>query len=154
MTLIFIHPSEALSEGICAACGEAVDDGKAWFAISLESVITRKTSCPPLHRGCAVRVAKSKLSVHAGWQSGYGFDCSPEPAFYLEDPAIPPEFDGRGDCTYEGIRKALGLEWLRLEPSLGPYAERMGQSAARLIPGRPVDFATLDLSRPRREVMV
>jgi hypothetical protein len=148
-----IHPSEAISDNICADCGEFLDGESAYFVISLESVITRQTDCPPLHKSCAIRYAKTKLKPHAIWQSGYTFDGMPSPVFYLEKSITPLEFDGEGDCTREGISKALGAAWLGLLPVLGEDAERMGQSAARLLPGRPVDFAALDLSKPRREVM-
>jgi hypothetical protein len=150
---LVIHPSDAISDGVCAVCGYFLDGETAFFAVSLESVITRQTHCPPLHQSCAVGEAKSKLSVHAVWESGYTFDALPEPIFHLEKSVRPLEFDGKGDCTREGISKALGAAWLGLLPVLGEDAERMGQSAARLLPGRPVDFAALDLSKPRREVM-
>jgi len=153
MTLARIHPTEALSDGLCAVCRRYLDGETAFFAVSLESVITRQTDCPPLHRHCAVREAKSKSSVHAVWESGYTFDATPDPVFHLEQSVRPLEFDGDGDCTREGISQALGAAWLSLRPALGRDAERMGQAAARLLPGRGVDFAALDLSKPWREVV-
>lgn len=152
-TAISIHASEALSDGICAVCGEWLDGETAFFCIDLESVITRQTKCPPLHRGCAISLAKSQHSVHAVWGSGYQFDGHTEPIFYLEQSVRPLEFDGEGDCTHEGVSQALAVAWLGLQPVLGADAERMGQSAAALLPGRPINFAALDLSRPRREVV-
>lgn len=147
-----IHPSDAISDGACAVCGFCLDGETAFFAVSLESVITRQTHCPPLHRSCAIDLAKSKLSVHAVWESGYTFDALPDPVFHLEKAVRPLEFDGEGDCTHEGVSQALATAWLGLLPVLGADAERMGQSAAKLLPGRPINLAALDLSKPRQAV--
>jgi hypothetical protein len=152
MTSINIRPSDAISDGICAVCGDWLGGETAFFCIDLESVITRQTKCPPLHRGCAIALAQSQHSVHAIWESGYQFDGLPEPIFDLEKSIRPLEFDGDGDCTPQGINQALGEAWLRIAPSLGEAAHRMGHCAAALRPSRQVNLAALDLSRPRREV--
>ena len=135
---INIHPSEAISDNICGCCGMALDlDAEtAFFTISLESVITRKTDCPPLHRACAVALAKSKATVHAIWESGYTFDGMPNPTFYLERAVETLEFDGEGDCTRGGISKALASKWLELRDDLGEeeITFSMGSEAKALLP--------------------
>ena len=152
MTRINIHPSDAITDGVCAVCGEWLGGETAFFCIDLESVITRQTKCPPLHRSCAIALAKSQYSVHAIWESKYQFDGFPEPIFDLEKSIRPLEFDGEGDCTPQGINQGLAEAWLRIAPSLGEAADRMGHCAKALLPSRQVDFAALDLSRPRRGV--
>ena len=145
-----IHPSEAISEGICSACGDALEGFEAYFTINLDSVITRQTKCPPLHRKCAVDLAKEQFTVHAIWFSGYTYTSPGEPVFALEKSISPLEFDGEGDCTKEGVSLALSGAWLGLCDALGDDADAMGAAAAALLPNRPIDFASFDLAQPRK----
>ena len=137
---ISIHPSEAISDNVCAVCGDCLEGDSAYFTVTLESVITRQTKCPPLHRKCAVALAKEKFTIHAIWESGYSFDGMPEPTFYLEKSVSDLEFDGAGDCSNEGIRQALAHTWMQLRQARGEEVITfpMGTAAKALLPKRPV----------------